>query len=1129
MRRRSVLWALAGAFAVGSFIPAQPTASADVDDLLAQAHVKAFAQHKAGNIEGCVQTLDKGLRDARALLDARPELQIVIDKGRARAAAADALTNLLLQVRLNLMAATRRPTDQQQRALNNASAAINRLRQASLTSKELVDAYEDLIALQVPYLGTRHGDLAGSLYELGATHIDRGEFHRARPLVRRAVAILEDIPDESNLPVCLDTLALVYQRHAQYQLAETTYKKSLKLRAQLKLPAWARSPTEQGLAQLYSELGRFPDAEDHFKRARDGYRATPAKDYAGLVRGHISCLNDHASMLFNVADFDRARELLAEARGLREKYCKNDAFLAEQCDVCQADLLRQQGSLGEAERMYLSLRQVYERRVQDGTGNPVALSICLQSLAAVYVQMDRYADAERLYEQCLKLRKATLGDDHPSVAAALDQLGLLRQLQKRYRDAEPLLRRSLEIREQKLPKNHVLIAISLNQLAQMNAQLGQMEQAERLYQRCLEIQRAALGKDSRDEALTLDNLGVLYYRMGRFDQAEMALRDGLRIREQRLRLAAVHSDLALSHNHLGLLLAARGQPVAAAKQFDDDRRIVRGYTTLILPQFTPTHQLQYLYNAQQERQLDAALSLGLAFPREAQVQRQVAEWLVNGKALAYQVLAESQQRARAVQDPETAKLVGDLQAVRKELTRVVLIGAADAHERYDALSRQEQDLAVRLRRQGGRLVGTEPWVTLDTVAQALPQDAAFIDIARFAPHDLKQLAAKPAPAHYVAWITRPSGPVVQVDLGEAQHVDELVQQLHRALDSKLVRQIEQLNGDGKPGAERLVKKQLGALAEKVLHPLLRHLGGARRWVLCPDGELWLVPWNALLMPDGSYAVRAHTIQLVTSGRDLVTPPERGPGQPGPPLVLADADFDHGAEGAALDRDAPQAGPSELAKGIRAQIERLPNTAEEAREALPWLAKYAGADAKLLLRREANKEAVLKAARPRVLMLSTHAVVLEKKERKQLIGGEDNPLLGCAVLLAGCKDPKAPEQGVLTGLEVVGLDLRGTDLVMLSACKTGLGDVQIGEGVAGLRQCFQLAGARAVVATLWPVPDDEGSVEQVKTFFQFLAKGKDQAEALAQMQRKRIETLEEEVGAAHPFYWAAYTVTGAVRR
>ena len=254
--------------------------------------------------------------------------------------------------------------------------------------------------------------------------------------------------------------------------------------------------------------------------------------------------------------------------------------------------------------------------------------------------------------------------------------------------------------------------------------------------------------------------------------------------------------------------------------------------------------------------------------------------------------------------------------------------------------------------------------------------------------------------------------------------------------------------------------------------------------------------------------------------------------------MADPDYD--LDPAAVQQAARQvlrgraAPPTELAlRGLSrsfrlGSVPRLAGTATEARAIEPKLRAYAGV-APIVYTDRWALEAVFKAfQRPRIVVLSTHGFFLEdqhEEPRKRCGAAARNPGHGpqaghpvgepaAAVrLAAGRLQPPAGRRrartACLTGLEIVGTDLRGTELVVLSACETGLGAVRNGEGVAGLRQAFQLAGAETVVATLWQVPDKE-SARLMAAFFDNLAAGQGKAEALRQAQLAQIAVAAEAV-------------------
>jgi CHAT domain-containing protein len=162
--------------------------------------------------------------------------------------------------------------------------------------------------------------------------------------------------------------------------------------------------------------------------------------------------------------------------------------------------------------------------------------------------------------------------------------------------------------------------------------------------------------------------------------------------------------------------------------------------------------------------------------------------------------------------------------------------------------------------------------------------------------------------------------------------------------------------------------------------------------------------------------------------------------------------------------------------------------------------------------------------PRLLHVATHAFFLENLPAPGSTSESspfENPLLRSGLVFAGANAlASGAEDGVLTALEASALDLSGTELLVLSACETGLGEARSSDGVYGLRRAFALAGARSQVMSLWKV-NDEATRRLMADFYERLFRGEDRSEALRQAQ---LSILRNPV-LRSPYYWAGFVLAG----
>jgi CHAT domain-containing protein len=355
---------------------------------------------------------------------------------------------------------------------------------------------------------------------------------------------------------------------------------------------------------------------------------------------------------------------------------------------------------------------------------------------------------------------------------------------------------------------------------------------------------------------------------------------------------------------------------------------------------------------------------------------------------------------------------------------------------------------------------------------------------------------------------------LSVDLGPADVIESLIRELRAAAS-------DPQRGD--------VKERAAALSAKVLAPLQSSLQGARHLLLSPDGELNLVPMAALVDAQGHYLSQRFELTHLTSGRDLLrfANPERVASSKA--VVLADPDYGRPLRLAAETSppSSPRQRSEELDRGGLI-FRSLPGTALEA-EAIKALLQQEQAR---VLTGEAASEMNLKRVHgPRILHVATHGFFLSNQQVREVTSDRsalpgsvavENPLLRSGLALAGANSRRSglSDDGILTALEASRLDLRGTQLVVLSACETGMGETRSGDGVGGLRRGLLLAGARTQVASLWRVADLPTKELMVK-FYQHLVAGAGRSAALRRAQNE----MQASPGQSHPYYWAGFVAIG----
>lgn len=958
--------------------------------------------------------------------------------------------------------------------------------------------YERAILIQEAALGKNHPHVARSLNSLANLYSIQRNYERSRPLYERAIAIQEAALGKNHVLVAqsINNLANTYSNEGDYGRARPLFEYSLAIQeAALGKNHPDIAPALNSLANLYDALGHYTRAESYYERALTLFEASLGKSHPNV-----------ATVLNNLADIYVAQGQYARAEPL---YARTLSIWEAALGKSHPDLtlsLNNLAILYSKQGDYARARPLYERSLaitEEAFGKTHAdVAISLNNLANLDWSQGNRDEARRLYESVIAIREEALGRKHPLVATSLHNLAITYEHQGNVDAARALYERALAIREEVLGKKHPDVSFSLQHLARLALKEGDYARAGLLYERALAILEEVLVENHPDIVTTLHNLAHLRLVQQRLPEALTLLERAFTLSEQHLRQEAYGFSEARLTRVLSLLRVDEERLYALVRAYPGNARI-------------------------------RSLALSAALLRKGRSAEEIAET----SRLIYRGLGEADR-----------EVFERLRALRAQYASLAFVGSgtavsADSLQRLKELTEQGDALEADLARRSGPLRALvarhSSEELLGSVAAALPGDGALVEFIAYEDRPLvsqpdSPSSRSPAELRYLALVLFADGSTRALDLGPAAPIDQASLRLHAALAS----------------SDKSYQSKARAFHARVFQPLMPLLGNARQIFLSPDSQLSLVPFAAL--HDGrQFLVDRFDITYVTSGKDLLrrsadVSPARSV------VILADPDFDSSQDtsqlvaAGGLSRTERSASLDRFFSAIRSESvdqpwQPLPGTRKEA-DAIQRLLP----EARTLMGRDATKDALLSLATPGVLHIATHGFFLEDAKAQmadanaqaatrapgsfgavgegQPLSLSDDPLLRSGLVLAGARSSSARsnayrrQDSLVTALELAGLDLWGTQLVVLSACDTGRGVVKLGQGVYGLRRALVVAGAQTLVTSLWKV-NDETTHQLMESYYRNLLAGQGRGAAL----RAAMKALRQKQ--PHPHFWAPFIAIG----
>lgn len=829
---------------------------------------------------------------------------------------------------------------------------------------------------------------------------------------------------------------------------------------------------------------------------------------------YVTAISDLAEYYMRIGNYGESIQLGREALDIWKELFGTDnsdyAMTLSNLTTYYAYL----GNYGEAIRLETEALEI-KKRILGTEHSDYAMS--LSNLAAYYSHLGNYSEAIQLGTKALEIRKQILGVEHPDYATSLSNLAVDYSNLGNYGEAIRLGTEALEIRKKILGVEHPDYARSLGNLANYHARLSDYGEAMRLGTKALEIKKKILGVEHPDYAMSLSNLAGYYSALGNYSEAISLYMEALEVKKRTL--GSEHPDYAIELFGLALCYSRFGNHTDAYLYLKKSIEAFHAYMLRVFAEQS-SHLRETFWGKYKYNYTYILPSCVYKYKNAESITELYNITCLFAKGL---LLNSDIELRRLILESEDSLLIEKYNALSTNISIYNKLIEKPINERFmnadslnNVIQQQEMELARESKVYGDYTRNlTSTWKDVQNHLGTDDIAIEFIDFPILGTDSIMYAAL-----------------TLKKDY-ESPHMVTLFEK-------------KQLMGI--PDSTYYTRTSTYDLIWK---PLEEELENVKNIYFAPSGELHRIGIEYVPVSQTENISDRYSLHRLSSTRQLALIQDGTKGEQS--ILYGGINYDEntnatphvstssvgGVRGANIiyrsNVDSLLLRSSyEYLEGTKREVDQI---ADQMKQHQIHYLYYSGEDGS----EESFKK--LDGTKPKMMHIATHGFYLTEEEAKlsnfarpqmELMMGdnqrverpvEDKPMTRSGLLFSGCNHaihhepiPDGVEDGILTAQEISTLDLRGLDLVVLSACQTALGDIASGEGVFGLQRGFKKAGAKTILMSIDKVDDEATRILMVE-FYNNLMSGKSKYQSLKDAQKYLREYDNRKYD--NPKYWASF--------